>query len=238
MLFPNITAMFKWANNFFPGAPSASQDYLQVTRQSDGTILGWIDEGGVRRGSLALVGFGFGTITSFGEIVNFTNTIGSVDNIPNGDFFQLYKNGVLLNPLSSSFPNIYLNSAGSTSWQLIILITGMSADLQIVPVSYNPSYPTGLAMQSPNGSYWTLSVVDEELETTSGSLSPVVPIVLIDVNNQPWELTIDNTGTFLDITEDGPPISPISVDYNLAGQMINLSIPATSLDTFVTYYTY
>lgn len=53
MNFPNVSAMFKWVNNFFPGARTASQDFLQLIRQSDGAILGWIDETGAGRGSLA-----------------------------------------------------------------------------------------------------------------------------------------------------------------------------------------
>jgi hypothetical protein len=53
---PNVAAMFKWVNNFFPGAPTASQDFLQLIRQSDGTILGWIDETGTPHGNIAVPG--------------------------------------------------------------------------------------------------------------------------------------------------------------------------------------
>ncbi len=53
MLLPNIASMFQWVNNFFQGGPNTSQDFLQLKRQSDGTILGWIDETGTPRGSLA-----------------------------------------------------------------------------------------------------------------------------------------------------------------------------------------
>jgi hypothetical protein len=58
MLNPNAAAMFKWNNNFAPSAPSGSQDFLQLVTQSDGTILGLIDETGVPRGSLALASGG------------------------------------------------------------------------------------------------------------------------------------------------------------------------------------
>ncbi len=58
MINPNAAAMFKWNNNFAPGAPSGSQDFLQLVRQSDGTILGFIDETGTPRGSLALASGG------------------------------------------------------------------------------------------------------------------------------------------------------------------------------------
>src|SRR5208282_6511104 len=53
MLTPNISWMYKWLNNFFPGVHGESQDYLQVGRASDGTIVGWIDEEGHLQGSLA-----------------------------------------------------------------------------------------------------------------------------------------------------------------------------------------
>ena len=56
MLLPNVAAMKKWVNNFFPAASSGSQDYLQLVRASDGTILGWIDENGIGQGSLSVVG--------------------------------------------------------------------------------------------------------------------------------------------------------------------------------------
>jgi hypothetical protein len=49
MLLPNISAMKKWVNNFFPGSKNQSQDFLQLARQSDGTVLGWIDETGTPR---------------------------------------------------------------------------------------------------------------------------------------------------------------------------------------------
>jgi hypothetical protein len=54
MLLPNISAMYRWLNNFMPGTKSTSQDFLQLVRASDGTILGWIDENGKLQGSLAL----------------------------------------------------------------------------------------------------------------------------------------------------------------------------------------
>ncbi len=53
MLLPNISSLFKWVNNFMPGAKGGSEDFLQCIRQSDGTVLGWIDETGTPRGSLA-----------------------------------------------------------------------------------------------------------------------------------------------------------------------------------------
>jgi hypothetical protein len=55
---PNAAAMFKWTNNFASGAPNESQDFLQLIRQSDGAILGYIDPSGVPRGSLALASGG------------------------------------------------------------------------------------------------------------------------------------------------------------------------------------
>lgn len=56
MIFPNIATMKKWVNNFMPGAPNTTQDFLQLVRASDGTVLGWIDETGTLRGSLAVGG--------------------------------------------------------------------------------------------------------------------------------------------------------------------------------------
>jgi len=54
MLLPNISSLFKWVNPFTPAAgPTTSQDFLQCIRQSDGTVLGWIDETGTPRGTLA-----------------------------------------------------------------------------------------------------------------------------------------------------------------------------------------
>jgi hypothetical protein len=54
MIFPNISSLFRWVNNYQPGAPNTSRDFLQLIRQSDGTVLGFIDETGTPRGSLAL----------------------------------------------------------------------------------------------------------------------------------------------------------------------------------------
>jgi hypothetical protein len=54
MLVPNITTMFKWVNTFFSGVKNQSQDYLQIARASDGTVIGWIDETGTPRGSLTV----------------------------------------------------------------------------------------------------------------------------------------------------------------------------------------
>lgn len=53
MIKPNIAWMYQWLNNFFPGINGESQDYLQIGRASDGTIVGWIDEEGHLQGSLA-----------------------------------------------------------------------------------------------------------------------------------------------------------------------------------------
>jgi hypothetical protein len=65
MLLPNISTMYKWVNDFFSAAPSTSQDFLQLVRASDGTILGWIDETGTLRGSLASVPTALPTIPFF-----------------------------------------------------------------------------------------------------------------------------------------------------------------------------
>jgi hypothetical protein len=54
MLVPNITSMYRWVNTFFSGVKNQSQDFLQLVRASDGTILGWIDEAGKLQGSLAV----------------------------------------------------------------------------------------------------------------------------------------------------------------------------------------
>lgn len=94
MLLPNISAMKKWVNNFFPGSNNQSQDFLQLVRQSDGTILGWIDERGIARGSLAnppasLAGPGLINFTTGNNIVRigwtggannpcFTSGLGSI----------------------------------------------------------------------------------------------------------------------------------------------------------------
>lgn len=56
MSFPNISSMYEWLNNFFPAVSGGSRDYLHLKRQSDGAILGWIDENGVPQGSLAVSG--------------------------------------------------------------------------------------------------------------------------------------------------------------------------------------
>lgn len=56
MINPNAAAMFKWSNNFAPGVPNGSQDFLQLIRQSDGAVLGYIDPNGVPQGSLAVGG--------------------------------------------------------------------------------------------------------------------------------------------------------------------------------------
>lgn len=56
MLIPNVSTMYKWLNNFFPGVQGESQDYLQIGRQSDGTIVGWIDEEGRPQGTLVPAG--------------------------------------------------------------------------------------------------------------------------------------------------------------------------------------
>jgi hypothetical protein len=58
MLLPNVSSMYRWVNSLFAGAPGGSQDFLQLVRESDGKLLGWIDEGGVPRGSLALASGG------------------------------------------------------------------------------------------------------------------------------------------------------------------------------------
>lgn len=65
MLFPNIATMKKWVNNFMPGAPNTTQDFLQLVRASDGTVLGWIDETGTLRGSLAAAPTALPTIPFF-----------------------------------------------------------------------------------------------------------------------------------------------------------------------------
>lgn len=54
MQVPNITSMYRWVNTFFSSVNNQSQDFLQIVRASDGTILGWIDEAGKLQGSLAL----------------------------------------------------------------------------------------------------------------------------------------------------------------------------------------
>jgi hypothetical protein len=58
MLLPNVSSLFKWTNNFSPAAPAGSEDFLQLIRYSDGKLLGWIDENGTPRGSLALASGG------------------------------------------------------------------------------------------------------------------------------------------------------------------------------------
>jgi hypothetical protein len=58
MQLPNVSSMYRWTNPFYPGAPGGTQDFLQLQRASDGKLLGWIDEGGVPRGSLALASGG------------------------------------------------------------------------------------------------------------------------------------------------------------------------------------
>jgi hypothetical protein len=59
-LIPTVGAMYRWVNNFFAAAKGSSQDFLQISRQSDGDILGWIDSDGIPRGSLATGGGGGG----------------------------------------------------------------------------------------------------------------------------------------------------------------------------------
>jgi hypothetical protein len=65
MLVPNITSMYRWVNTFFSGVKNQSQDFLQLSRASDGTILGWIDETGTPRGTLASVPTALPTIPFF-----------------------------------------------------------------------------------------------------------------------------------------------------------------------------
>ena len=55
MLLPNISSLFKWVNPFYPGVKkNGSEDFLQLVRASDGTIL----ETGRARVSLALAAGG------------------------------------------------------------------------------------------------------------------------------------------------------------------------------------
>jgi len=234
MQFPNIAAMSKWVNNFFPGAPTGSQDFLQIARQSDGTIFGWIDENGFPKGSLLLTG-GFGPVTPLGEIVDFSNITGVLGNIPNGNYFQLFKNGALLNAFTPALTSVFLNNSG-VSWQLVIVGEGESAQLAITEVSYSPSYPTSVAIQSPNGNYWAISVSGSNLETTP--ISPIVtaPIILTDADDVLWEVTIDNTWEFLSISETT--VDDSGPDYSIFGPIITLAIPAIFSDVFVAYYSY
>ncbi len=85
-LIPNVAAMFKWVNSFFPGAKGGSQDFLQISRQSDGDILGWIDENGVPRGSLATGSGGGADIEVGGTPIAGTtaNLNGTTPAAPNG----------------------------------------------------------------------------------------------------------------------------------------------------------
>jgi hypothetical protein len=80
LLLPNISSLFKWANNFFPGSKNQSQDFLQCVRQSDGEILGWIDENGIPRGSLAVPPGGvLGPLSSTdGDFAQFSGSSGQV----------------------------------------------------------------------------------------------------------------------------------------------------------------
>jgi hypothetical protein len=70
VLLPNVSSMYKWVNDFFAGAGAqsgGSQDFLQCIRASDGKILGWIDETGTLRGSLAPSGSGIRILNGSGN---------------------------------------------------------------------------------------------------------------------------------------------------------------------------
>lgn len=114
MQLPNISAMFKWVNNFFPGAKGGSQDFLQLIRESDGTILGWIDENGIPKGSLASSG---GADWANEENVTFSGFTGNIAFPPNGQFFMLVKNGQIL-----------FNGIGYTMVGQTITLLGFPAD--------------------------------------------------------------------------------------------------------------
>jgi hypothetical protein len=51
---PSVGAMYRWANNFVSGVQGQKQDFLQVSRQSDGEIISWIDGDGFLQGNFAL----------------------------------------------------------------------------------------------------------------------------------------------------------------------------------------
>src|SRR5271170_1128698 len=52
MLTPNVTAAMTWTNPLYGAQNSGNEDYLWV-KNSVGTIIGWIDETGTPRGTLA-----------------------------------------------------------------------------------------------------------------------------------------------------------------------------------------
>lgn len=120
--------MFKWINNFFPDAPNTSQDFVQLIRQSDGTILGWIDETGTPRGSLAVGEFG--TFDVSGEVVTFSNITGTLANLPNNNFLQLFKNGLLLTTLGSN-PDFSINGSA-----IILTVPATSLDTYVAYYSF------------------------------------------------------------------------------------------------------
>jgi len=69
------------------------QDFLQL-RSSNGSFLAWIDSTGTGQGALS----GGLSTQNFqnGEIVSFVGTAGTLLYVPNGIFFQLFKNGQLI----------------------------------------------------------------------------------------------------------------------------------------------
>jgi hypothetical protein len=85
-LIPNVAAMFKWVNSFFPAAKGGSQDFVQLIRESDGEVLGWIDESGTLRGSLATGSGGGADIEVAGTPIAGTtaNLNGTTPAAPNG----------------------------------------------------------------------------------------------------------------------------------------------------------
>jgi len=114
--------------------------------------------------------------------------------------FTVFSDGGPAGITGGSVTPIFLNSSGA-SWQLVIVGNAPSSTLNIVPVTYNPAYPSSVIIQSPNNSYWAISIAGDDLVTTSVLSGPATVIVLQDTSGQLWEVTIDNTGEYLDITE-------------------------------------
>jgi hypothetical protein len=119
MQLPNIAAMYLWVNNFMSGSKAQSQDFLQLARQSDGTVLGWIDETGTPRGSLANPpsslagpGFIFGTASrnnhvrigayNYNDAPGFTSGSGSI-----GGFLFFLPTEITTSNISFPISNLY-----------------------------------------------------------------------------------------------------------------------------------
>ena len=162
MLLPNVASMFKWVNDYFPGAPSGSQDFLQLIEESSGTVLGWIDETGTLRGSLA-TGSGSGNAISIQGVpvsaipptdgqtliydsVSGTYLLGASGGVPGGSPTQIQFNntGVFGGIPGSSADGVNgLMALAPTGTGIALQLTGDAAGSTVLAVSTAGTDPGG-----------------------------------------------------------------------------------------------